>query len=148
MVRLRAYIGLVKNGRLASLAEACAFLIVASLLLRMLPFRVIALWLDRPLKRRKYTSRDRTRSYQRIRWAVERGSQRLGSTCFPRALAAHAMCRRRGLESVLYYGAVPARGGWNSHAWVKHGQTDFVGSEIAPNYQVLAQFPGTASFEA
>ncbi len=59
--------------------------------------------------------------------------------CFERGLAAHAMLRRRGLQSVLYYGAAGA-GGLRAHVWVRCAGVDVVGGDEAPDFAFLARF--------
>ena len=52
------------------------------------------------------------------------------------------MLRRRGVPSILYYGASPDENqGLAAHVWVRDGNTDVVGCEVASRYAVLATFP-------
>jgi hypothetical protein len=52
------------------------------------------------------------------------------------------MLRRRGVPSVLYYGAShDAKSGLCAHVWVRDGAVDVVGGETASRYAVLATFP-------
>jgi hypothetical protein len=52
------------------------------------------------------------------------------------------MLRRRGVPSVLYYGAAQGeRTGLSAHVWVRDGDVDVVGGEIADRFAVLATFP-------
>ncbi|HLZ83628.1 MAG TPA: lasso peptide biosynthesis B2 protein [Caulobacteraceae bacterium] len=62
--------------------------------------------------------------------------------CFEKALAAHAMLRRRGAASVLYYGGRnDASRGLTAHAWVRLGGANVVGGDSAGDFAVLAAFP-------
>jgi Transglutaminase-like superfamily len=80
-----------------------------------------------------------------IRWAVEGVAERLpGKTvCFPRAIAAQAMCRSRGVSATLYYGAAtfPSTG-FSAHVWVLDETEGVIGHQIAGTFRILAKFPG------
>jgi len=57
------------------------------------------------------------------------------------------MLRRRGVPSVLYYGATQDdRTGLSAHVWVRDGDVDVIGGEIASHYAVLATFPPQCGF--
>jgi hypothetical protein len=52
------------------------------------------------------------------------------------------MLRRRGIPSVLYYGAAQDnRTGLSTHVWVRDGDLMVVGGEIAHRFAILATFP-------
>jgi hypothetical protein len=52
------------------------------------------------------------------------------------------MLRRRGVPSVLYYGAALDNGsGLSTHVWVRDGDVDVIGGEIADRFAILATFP-------
>ena len=51
--------------------------------------------------------------------------------CFQQGLAAQLMLRRRGIPSVLYYGAAQDGSGLHAHVWVRDGDIDVIGGEIA-----------------
>ena len=58
------------------------------------------------------------------------------------------MLRRRGIPSVLYYGAAPDdRCGIVAHVWVRDGEADVVGCELAGRYALLASFPPQVAFQ-
>jgi hypothetical protein len=62
--------------------------------------------------------------------------------CFQQGLAAQLMLRRRGIPSVLYYGAAQGdRTGLCAHVWVQDGEVDVIGGEIAHRFAILATFP-------
>jgi hypothetical protein len=64
--------------------------------------------------------------------------------CFPRGLAAQWMLRRRGIPSVLYYGAAPdAVKGVAAHVWVCDGEVPVIGGRAAEGMAVLARFPAS-----
>jgi hypothetical protein len=81
---------------------------------------------------------------RRIRWAIIAAAGRVPwrALCFQQGLAAQLMLRRRGVPSVLYYGAAQGeRTGLSGHVWVRDGDVDVVGGEIADRFAVLATFP-------
>jgi hypothetical protein len=129
--------------RIRLLVEATVLLAITRLVIFFLPFRIIAFALNRSFGVLSQP-RERERTRNDIRWAVERGARCLpGETvCFPKGVAAHIMCRARGIDSVLYYGALssPAEG-LIAHVWLKDGNTGIVGHSVAHRYSVLAQFP-------
>lgn len=56
----------------------------------------------------------------RLLGAVDRASRRLGLTCLPRALAAHALLARRGIRTDLRIGVARTAGSpLEAHAWVE-----------------------------
>jgi hypothetical protein len=62
--------------------------------------------------------------------------------CFQQGLAAQFMLRRRGVPSVLYYGAATDdRSGLSAHVWVRASGVDVIGGEIASRFAVLMTFP-------
>jgi hypothetical protein len=62
--------------------------------------------------------------------------------CFEQGLASQLMLRRRGVPSVLYFGAAPdSRDGLAAHVWVRDGEIDVIGGETAASFRVLATFP-------
>jgi len=130
------------------LAESGLFLALARLAIFLLPFRTIASFLDRPLRRAAPDPRERRRQRNRIRWAIERAARLLpGETvCFPRGIAGFLMCRRRGIDSVLHYGAAVFPGeGLKAHVWLQDGVYGITGQSVCADYCVLARFPAAAT---
>lgn len=83
-----------------------------------------------------------------IRWAIVACARRVPwrALCFEQGLAAQFMLRRRGIASVLYYGAAPdTKQGLSAHVWVRDGNVDVVGCEVASAYAVLATFPASVA---
>ena len=86
----------------------------------------------------------RLKTVRRIRWAIITTAARVPwrALCFQQGLAAQFMLRRRGIPSVLYYGAAQDdRSGLYTHVWVRDGDVDVVGGEIAYRFAILATFP-------
>jgi hypothetical protein len=107
----------------------------------LFPFR----WLGRlaafPIRGR--THRDLQAIY-RIRWALQNCAPRVPwrALCFEQGLAAQLMLRRRGIPSVLHYGAaMDDQRGLTAHVWVGVGDIDVVGGEFASQFSELVRFP-------
>jgi Transglutaminase-like superfamily len=86
----------------------------------------------------------RMNKVQRIRWAITATAARVPwrAFCFQQGLAAQLMLRRRGIPSVLYYGATQRDlTGLRAHVWVRDGEVDVIGGEIAHSFAILARFP-------
>jgi hypothetical protein len=131
-----------KTIRRMYLREAAVMLIVARLAVRFVaPARVFA-WADRPLRRIHRFAADEVNW---ISWAVEYLGARpwTNALCLPRALAAHAMLRRRGVASRLCLGVARRDGGeLTAHAWVEIGKDKIVGGGSAEAFTRLAEFGG------
>ena len=133
------------------LLEAVLWLTIAGFAIAVLPFRHVGLLAARPigLHRPKVPRQERLNKVRRIRWAIITTAARVPwrALCFQRGLAAQLMLRRRGIPSVLYYGAAQdGRRGLHAHVWVRDGDVDVVGGETASHYAVLATFPPQCSF--
>jgi hypothetical protein len=125
--------------------EAFLWLLFARLLLWVVPFRHLT-WLLRrtPPAHNNLAGAERQHFNRDVRWAVDRAAAFLpGETvCFPRGIAAQAICRRRGIPAVVYYGAANAQGtGLSAHVWVLDGDDGIVGHKLANEFRVLARFP-------
>src|ERR1700680_3409751 len=97
------------TSRLVYLREAAVMLIVAKLAVRFVhPARVFA-WANRPPRRVRRVAGDEV---SWVSWAVENLGCRpwMNALCLPRALAAHATLRRRGIASRLCLGVSRERG--------------------------------------
>jgi hypothetical protein len=66
----------------------------------------------------------------------------MNALCLPRALAAHAMLRQRGIASRLCLGVARDRDALNAHAWVEIGNDKIVGGAEADRFTRLATFGG------
>ena len=143
MTALATFSHLPRRDRLL-LAEGILFLAFSSVAIRVLPFRMVGRLAGWPgFHRTERAPQARVFEAKRIRWAIEAWARRVPwhALCFQKGLAAQLMLRRRGIESVLYYGAAPAECGLSAHVWVRDGDIDVVGGEIAPAFAVLATFP-------
>jgi hypothetical protein len=127
---------------LALLGEAGAFLALASGLIALFPFRLVAAttgWGGRtpsPLARAAVR--------RRVRWAIRAWAARVPwrAVCLQESVTAQWMLRRRGIASRLCLGAWldPARG-LVAHAWVRDGDITVVGDDEPQQFAVLATYP-------
>jgi hypothetical protein len=129
----------------ALLAEALAALTLASIAIKLLPFRKVAAaasaWGSQ-------ASRDDARSVRRARSAVLAWARRVPwrAVCFQRGLALHLMLRRRGIPSVLNYGVARKEGeGLAAHVWIDVGDETVIGGDEAPKFARVARFPAEAA---
>ena len=121
--------------------EAAAMLLLARLAVRLVPSARLFAWAARPPRRVRRFSGDEAAW---IAWAIEKvGSHpRIGALCLPRAVAAHAMLRRRGIVSRLCLGVAPHANGVTAHAWIEVGGKRIVGGGEATGFTPLAAFGG------
>ena len=130
------------------LVEAMFLLAVAAIAIAVLPFRLVMRIAERSVGRRTPTPQTRLLETRRARWAIAACARRVPwrAMCFQQGLAAQIMLRRRGIPTVLYYGAAPdEQGHLSAHVWVRDGEFDVVGGEVAINYAVLATFPSQSA---
>ena len=126
------------------LLEAILWLMIAGLAIAVLPFRHVGFLAARPIRRPELPRQARLNNVQRIRWSIISTAARVPwrALCFQQGLAAQLMLRRRGISSVLYYGAAQDdRSGLYAHVWVRAGDIDVIDGNIASRFAVLAAFP-------
>ena len=138
---------LVLSGRdRRALLEAVLCLSLARLLL-ILPFRWIAPLIGRP-EAGAYQPTITLSQAERwwalaIRTALARVARSLPwhSSCLVCAIAGQLMLRRHRLPSVLQLGARTEPGtALSAHAWLRCGEVDVVGTEVALEFTPLAAF--------
>src|SRR5262245_14619582 len=131
----------LKTIRRMYLREAAVMTILARLALRVVPPARIFSWADRPPKRINRFACDETNW---IAWAVETAAAKPGinALCLPRALAAHAMLRRRGIASRLCLGVARKESGLAAHAWIEVGNRKIDAGGGNGTYTRLAEFGG------
>jgi hypothetical protein len=126
------------------LIEAALGLLLARLALRVLPFRRLKPFFNRPVHGPEVDGPARQRLQKEVVWAIRRTAEFLpGKTvCFPRGIVAQAMLRRRGVATTLYYGVMrlPA-GSPVAHVWVQDGAQGVVGHHSAEACHILARYP-------
>jgi hypothetical protein len=121
--------------------EAAVMLVLARLAVRFVPTARIFAWADRPPRRIRRFAVD---EIAWVSWAVENLGTKpwISALCLPRALAAHAMLRRRGIASRLCLGVARDRDALTAHAWVEIGDDKIVGAAEADGFTRLASFGG------
>lgn len=127
--------------RRAYLREAFVAIILARMAVRLIsPARVFA-WANRAPRR---INRFAANEANWISWAVEQMATRpwINALCLPRALATHAMLRRRGIASRLCLGVARQDQALIAHAWVEIGESDVVVDRDAGRFTPLARFGG------
>ena len=140
---MRKFWRLPRHDRLL-LIEATLWLAIAGFAIAVLPFRNVGRLATRPVRRPVLPQQARLTEVRRIRWAIVAAATRVPwrAMCFQQGLAAQFMLRRRGIPSVLYFGAAPDdERGLCAHVWVRDGDVDVIGGEIASRFAVLARFP-------
>jgi hypothetical protein len=129
----------------ALILETFVSVSLASAALALLSFRRVALLASRPPSSAPLSSEGTEHFVERLRWAISAVSTRIPwrAVCFQQGLAAHFMLRRRGIASVMYYGAAqsPEAGKLAAHVWVRAGTLDVIGCEEASSYALLTTFP-------
>jgi len=121
--------------------EAAVMLVLARLAVRWLPSALLLAWADRPTRHVRRFAADEAHW---IAWAIDYvGAQpRMDALCLPRALAAHAMLRRRGIASRLCLGVAHDGGEFAAHAWIEVDEKKIVGGEEAGAFTQIAAFGG------
>jgi hypothetical protein len=131
----------IKTMRRVYLREAAVMLVLARLAVRFIPPARVFAWANRPPRRIHRFAIDEANW---ISWAVENVGAKpwMRALCLPRALAAHAMLRRRGIASRLCLGVAREGGELAAHAWVEIGNNKVVGGPEADGFTRLAEFGG------
>lgn len=146
--RLRRFAGIGRRRR-ALLVEAALWLALARIALLAVPFPMLA----RRLGDFVPPSDPRTRTAARraedaalaseIGWAVTRAARSgpFRAVCLPQAMAARVMLGRRGVASVMHFGA--ARGKekpLDTHAWLDAAGVEVTGYPVAAGFAEIACF--------
>jgi hypothetical protein len=125
------------------LLEAFATLLMARCSLVLLPVRRIFRWMESPVGRPARsvpTDAAQSDAIERIRWAVLTVARYgpLSFVCFPQALAAHAMLRRRGISSIMHYGVRrSADRRMRAHTWLEVDHRMLLGGESAVLFEPI-----------
>ncbi|MFZ0424305.1 MAG: lasso peptide biosynthesis B2 protein [Xanthobacteraceae bacterium] len=141
----------VDNRRRVLLAEAVAYLLAARLALTFIPFPSLARRLGsfvpptdaRAAQAATAALPDQTRLAEDIGWAVTRAARYVPfrAVCLPQAMAARVMLKRRGVNSVMHFGA--AKGTekpLDAHAWLDAAGVEVTGYPVAKNFVEIACF--------
>ena len=148
--KLRRF-GQIGGRRRGLMIEAALWLLLARLALLAVPFPKLARRLgafvsptdERVALARRNASPQDARLAEEIAWATTRAARHVPfkAVCLPQAMAARIMLRRRGVASVLHFGAAKGRDRpIDAHAWL-----DAAGVEVT-GYPVAGQFAEIACF--
>lgn len=148
--RLRSF-AQVGNRRRALLAEAVAWLLLTRLALLLVPFPRLARRLGtfvppsdaRAVAARRSGAPSATTLAEEIGWAVTRAARHVpfNAVCLPQAMTARIMLKRRGVGSVLHFGA--AKGDQkplDAHAWLDAAGVEVTGYPVAAKFTEIACF--------
>ncbi len=135
----------------ALLVEAVACLLAARLALIFIPFPRLARHLGSfvpPAEARAFAARTQTepeqsRLAEEIGWAVTRAARYVPfkAVCLPQAMAARVMLKRRGVKSVMHFGAAKGKEKpLDAHAWLDAAGVEVTGYPVAENFVEIACF--------
>jgi len=141
----------VGNRRRVLVMEAVLCLLAARLGLIFIPFPKLARRLGtflpprdpRAMAGRAGSPLEHARIAEDIGWAVTRSARYVPfkAVCLPQAMAARVMLTRRGVASVMHFGA--ARGQdkpIDAHAWLDAAGVEVTGYPVAENFAEIACF--------
>jgi hypothetical protein len=137
--------------RRALLIEAVLWLLAARAALVLIPFPLLARRLGafvpptdaRALQARSAASRKQARLAEEVGWAVTRAARHVPfeAVCLPQAIAARRMLNRRGVASVLHFGAAKGREKpLDAHAWLDAAGVEVTGYPVAAELAEIACF--------
>ncbi|HWV52540.1 lasso peptide biosynthesis B2 protein [Pseudorhodoplanes sp.] len=123
------------------LREATIALLLARLAVRFLPSARLLEWSARPVRN---VHRFGTEDAEWVAWAIDHAATKRGmnALCLPRALAAQAMLRHRGIASRLCLGIARNENQVSAHAWIEIGERKLTGGDEAGRFTPLAAFGG------
>ncbi|MCW3846954.1 lasso peptide biosynthesis B2 protein [Sphingomonas sp. LB-2] len=135
----------------ALLAEAVVRLIAARMKIANLPFREIAKKLgtfvpatDPRIAEAKLPGPEaKAKIAREVGWAVTRAAEHVpfDAVCLPQAMAAHAMLRRRGIESVMHFGAKKSdEKPIDAHAWLDAAGVEVTGYPLSGGMTEIGAF--------
>jgi|SRR5579863_831223 len=141
----------IDNRRRALLVEAVAYLFAARLALIFIPFPRLARQLGtfvpptdpRTSRARSGTAPDQAQLAEAIGWTVARAARYVPfkAVCLPQAMAARVMLKRRGIGSVMHFGAAKGQEKpLDAHAWLDAAGIEVTGYPVAENCAEIACF--------
>ena len=128
-----------------------AYLLAARLALIFIPFPRLARQLGtfvpptdpRAAQARTEATADQARLAEDIGWAVTRAARYVPfkAVCLPQAMAARVMLKRRGVKSVMHFGAAKGTDKpLDAHAWLDAAGVEVTGYPVAKNFAEIACF--------
>jgi Transglutaminase-like superfamily len=121
--------------------EAFIAVFLARLAVRFVPTARVFSWANRKPRR---INRFAVDEVDWVLWAAGSVGAKswADALCLPRALAAHAMLRRRGIASRLCLGVARDGDDLTAHAWVEVGEDKIASDPEASRFTRLAEFGG------
>ena len=149
--RLLRRLGEIGTHRRALVAEAVLWLLMARLTLVVVPFPRLARWLGtfvapgdpRVAAAVATASQEHTQLAQDVGWAVTRSARYVPfeAVCLPQAIAARVMLKRRGIGSVLHFGAsMKGEAPLEAHAWLDAAKVEVTGYPVAKGFAEIGCF--------
>ncbi|MDB5707274.1 MAG: hypothetical protein JWN66_4390 [Sphingomonas bacterium] len=131
--------------------EACASMFIARMSLAIFPFSRLAKGFGafvpptdpRVLAQAEGAAEEQVRTARAIGWAVRSSAPYMPfkTVCLQQAMAAHAMLRRRGIASVMHFGAGKSDDKpIDAHAWLDAVGVKVTGYPVAANFSELGCF--------
>jgi hypothetical protein len=132
-----------KTIRRSYLREAAVTLLLARVAVRIVPAARVFGWASKPPRRVRRFAAD---EIGWVLWAIDAAAAkfRKETLCLPRALATHAMLRRRGITSRVCLGVARQQDKLAAHAWVEVGDDRTVASPGSGAFTRLAEFGGSS----
>ena len=132
-----------KTIRRSYLREAAVTLLLARVAVRIVPAARVFGWASKPPRRVRRFAAD---EIGWVLWAIDAAAAkfRKETLCLPRALATHAMLRRRGITSRVCLGVARQQDKLAAHAWVEIGDDRTVASPGSGAFTRLAEFGGSS----
>lgn len=132
-------------------AEACISMFVARVSLAIFPFRQVAKSFGvmvppndpRVLAYADGATEEQARTARMVSWAVRVSAPHMPfrSVCLQQAMAAHAMLKRRGVVSIMHFGAGKGeQKPIDAHAWLDAAGVKVTGYPVAPTLAELGCF--------
>jgi hypothetical protein len=133
------------------LVEAAGCLLVARLAVAVLPFRRLARRLGvlvppedaRAFTRRSAATLVHARIAEDVRWAITCAARHMpfAAVCLPQAIAGKIMLDRRGVSSVMHFGAgTGTHKPLDAHVWLSAAGVEVTGYPIAPDFTEVGCF--------
>ena len=141
----------IDNRRRVLLIEAVPCLLAARLALIFIPFPRLARRLGtfvppsdpRAVQAKVATANEQSQLAEDIGWAVTRAARYVPfrAVCLPQAMAARVMLGRRGVASVMHFGAAKGTDKpFDAHAWLDAAGIEVTGYPVAKNFAEIACF--------
>lgn len=140
----------IDDRRRALLIEAVACLSAARLALIFIPFPRLARSLGtfvppndpRAVPTPPADTNGQARLAADIGWAVTRAARYVPfkAVCLPQAMAARVMLKRRGVASIMHFGAAKGQDKLDAHAWLDAAGVEVTGYPVAKNFAEIACF--------